>query len=153
PRASEILGQISSAPGVRRLGFDTTLLGAWDTGLPTFLSHLIEESAKAEIEVDRSGLPTEVERLLSLASAVPMRTTAAPAGPPCLGRASASVFAAGAGAMEVLAFTGEVSAAVAGLVTGRVRMRWFQFALLVEEVGVRALPIMTLIGILIGIIL
>jgi phospholipid/cholesterol/gamma-HCH transport system permease protein len=153
PRASEILGQVSSLPGVRRLGFDTTLLGAWDTGLPTFLSHLIEESATAGIEVDRSGLPMDVERLLSLAAAVPVRTTAEPTGPPWLGRASASIFAAGAGAMEVLAFTGEICAALAGLVTGRVRIRGDQFALLVEEVGVRALPIMTLIGTLMGIIM
>jgi phospholipid/cholesterol/gamma-HCH transport system permease protein len=119
----------------------------------TFLRHLIEDSEKANIAVDRRGLPTDVERLLSLASAVPIRTTSEPSGPPWLGRASASVFAAGAGAFEVLAFTGEVCAALAGLVTGRVRIRGFQFALLVEEVGVRALPIMTLIGILIGIIL
>jgi phospholipid/cholesterol/gamma-HCH transport system permease protein len=153
PHASEILGRISSDPGVRRLGFDTTQLGAWDTGLLTFLRNLIEDSEKGRVEVDRNGLPDDVGRLLSLASAVPVRATAEPAGPPWLGRASASVFAAGAGAIEVLAFIGEVCAAVAGLVTGRVRIRGFQFALLIEEVGVRALPIMTLIGTLIGIIL
>jgi phospholipid/cholesterol/gamma-HCH transport system permease protein len=153
PRAADVLGQLKSVPGVRRLGFDTAGLGAWDTGLLTFLRHLIEESAQADVEVDHGGLPADVERLLLLASTVPVRTTGEPAGPPWLGRASASVFAAGAGAIEVLAFTGEVCAAVAGLVTGRVRVRWFQFALLVEEVGVRALPIMTLIGTLIGIIL
>jgi phospholipid/cholesterol/gamma-HCH transport system permease protein len=152
PRASEVLGQLASVPGVRRLSFDTTQLGAWDTGLLTFLRHLVEESEKADIDVDESGLPMDVERLLALASAVPMRTTPEPEGPPWLGRASASVFAAGAGVIAVLAFTGEVCAALAGLVTGRVRMRWFQFALLVEEVGVRALPIMTLIGTLMGII-
>ena len=153
PRASEALERLGPVPGVRRLGFDTTQLGAWDTGLLTFLRHLIEESAKADIDVDHDGLPADVERLLVLASTVPVRMTAEPAGPPWLGRASASVFAVGAGAIEVLAFTGEVCAALAGLVTGRVRIRWFQFALLVEEVGVRALPIMTLIGTLIGIIL
>lgn len=153
PRASEALERLGPVPGVRHLGFDTTQLGAWDTGLLTFLRHLIEESAKADIDVDHDGLPADVERLLVLASTVPVRMTAEPAGPPWLGRASASVFAVGAGAIEVLAFTGEVCAALAGLVTGRVRIRWFQFALLVEEVGVRALPIMTLIGTLIGIIL
>src|SRR5262249_17124102 len=94
-----------------------------------------------------------VERLLSLASAVPVRTTSEPTGPPWLGRASASVFAAGAGAFEALAFTGEGCSALAAGLTGGGRMRWAQFALLVEEVGVRALPIMTLIGTLIGIIL
>jgi phospholipid/cholesterol/gamma-HCH transport system permease protein len=153
PRASEVVEKLRSIRGVRRFSLDTTQLRTWDTGLLTFLRNLFEESARAEFDVDRSGLPTDVERLLSLASAVPVRTTPEPVGPPWLGRASASVFAAGAGAMEVLAFTGEVCAAVAGVVTGRVRIRWFQFALLVEEVGVRALPIMTLIGTLIGIIL
>ena len=150
PRASEIIGQLAPASGVRRLLFDTTQLTAWDTGLLTFLRHLVEESAKANVELDRSGLPPDAERLLSLASAVPVQTTSEPEGPPLLGRAGASVFAAGAGALAVLSFTGEVCAGLAGLAAGRVKMRWFQFALLVEEVGVRALPIMTLIGTLIG---
>ena len=152
PPASEVLTQVRSLAGVRRVSFDTTQLGTWDTGLLTFLRHLIEDGARAALDIDRSGLPTDVERLLSLASAVPVRMAPEPEGPPWLRRASASVFAAGAGAIEVLAFTGEVCAAVAGLVTGRVRIRWFQFALLIEEVGVRALPTMTLIGTLIGII-
>ena len=142
-----------SARGVRRLSFDTSRLGAWDTGLLTFLRHLFEESARAGLEVDRSGLPADVERLLALASAVHGQTPPEPEGPPWLGRAGASVFAARAGAREVLAFIGEVCAGLAGVVTGRVRIRGFQFALLLEEVGVRALPIMTLIGTLIGIIL
>jgi phospholipid/cholesterol/gamma-HCH transport system permease protein len=152
PPASEVLTQVRSLAGVRRVSFDTTQLGTWDTGLLTFLRHLIEDGARAALDIDRSGLPTDVERLLSLASAVPVGMAPEPEGPPWLRRASASVFAAGAGAIEVLAFTGEVCAAVAGLVTGRVRIRWFQFALLIEEVGVRALPTMTLIGTLIGII-
>jgi phospholipid/cholesterol/gamma-HCH transport system permease protein len=153
PPASAVLGELAATTGVHRLSFDTSQLGTWDTGLLTFLRHLIEESAKAGIEVDHGGLPREVERLLALASAVPVRTMAEPTGPPWLGRAGASIFAAGAGAIEVLAFVGELCAAVAGLFTRRVRIRWFQFALLIEEVGVSALPIMTLIGILIGIIL
>jgi phospholipid/cholesterol/gamma-HCH transport system permease protein len=153
PRASGVLEDLRALPGVRRVGFDTSGLGAWDTGLLTFLRPLFEEGARAGLDIDRSGLPRDVERLLALASAVPMGTTPEPEGPPWLGRASASVFAAGAGAIQVLAFTGEVCAAFAGLFTGRVRLRWFQFALLLEEVGVRALPTMTLIGTLIGIIL
>jgi len=153
PRATAVLDQVSTLPGVRRLTFDTSQLGTWDTGLLTFLRHLVEESAKAGIELDRTGLPNDVERLLSLASAVPVRTTSEPEGPPWLGRAGASVYAVGAGAFAALAFTGEVCSALAGLFTGKVKMRWFQFALLVEEVGVRALPIMTLIGTLIGVIL
>ncbi len=154
PPASEVLRDLGSAAGIHRLSFDTTQVGAWDTGLLTFLRNLIEESARVGIEVDHSGLPMDVERLLALASAVPVRAeTPEPAGSARLSRAGASVFAAGAGAFEVLAFSGEVCAAMAGLFTGRVKIRWLQFALLIEEVGVSALPIMTLIGTLIGIIL
>jgi phospholipid/cholesterol/gamma-HCH transport system permease protein len=153
PPASEVLARVSAAfPGVRHVSIDTSQLGAWDTGLLTFLRHLVEDGARADLHIDQSGLPTDVTRLLSLAAAVPMRAAPEPEGPPWLGRASASVFAAGKGAIAVLTFTGEVCAAAAGLVTGRVRIRWFQFALLLEEVGVRALPTMTLIGTLIGII-
>src|SRR5215813_434593 len=56
PRASEIIGQLAPASGVRRLRFDTTQLEAWDTGLLTFLRHLVEESANANVALDRSGL-------------------------------------------------------------------------------------------------
>ena len=154
PRGSEILRALGSAPGVRRLTFDTARLGAWDTGLLTFIRHLIDECNRAGLEVDHSGLPMDVERLLALASAVPTRMMApGPARLPWLGRTGTAVMAAGAAGVEVLAFSGEVCAAFAGLFTGRVRIRWSQFGLLLEEVGVRALPIITLVGTLIGLIL
>ena len=153
PRASEVLDQVPSGSGVRRLVFESERLGAWDTGLLIFLRHLLEDSAQAGLEVDHGGLPDDIERLLQLASAVPVQKPEQPEGPPGIGRARGSIFAVGMGVFLVLAFTGEVFAALGRLVTGRARMRWFQFALLIEEVGVRALPIMTLIGTLIGIIL
>src|SRR5262249_25453720 len=62
-----------SVPGARRLAFDTTGLGAWDTGFLTFIRHLLDECARAGIEVDHTGLPVDVEKRLELAAAVPMR--------------------------------------------------------------------------------
>lgn len=154
PRAAEILKTPGSAPGVHRLTFETSQLGAWDTGLLTFIRHLIDESGRAGIEVDHTGLPRDVERLLALASAVPTRVMAPePARLPWLGRAGTAAMDTGAAAVEVLAFVGEAGAAFAGLFTGRVKIRWPQFGLLLYEVGVRALPIITLVGTLIGIIL
>jgi phospholipid/cholesterol/gamma-HCH transport system permease protein len=152
PRAAAVLEQVKALAGVERLTFDTTHIGSWDTGLLTFLRNLIAQSESAGIAVDHGGLPVDVERLLALASAVPMRTTAPPAESPW-SRAGSSVFAAGRGFFEVLTFAGEICLAFAGLITGKVRLRWLPFALLVEEVGVSALPIMTLIGTLMGIIL
>ena len=154
PRASDVLRTPGTVPGIRRLAFDTTQLGAWDTGLLTFIRHLIEKSERAGIEVDHAGLPGEVERLLALASAVPSR----PPEPERTrlswpGRAGIAVIDTGTAAVAVLAFVGEACAAFAGLFTGRVKIRWSQFGLLLYEVGVRALPIITLVGTLIGLIL
>ncbi len=154
PRAAEVLRTSGSAPGVRRLTFDTAQLGAWDTGLLTFIRHLIEESERAGIEVDHTGLPVDVERLLALASTVPTHLMAPePARLPWLGRAGTAVVDTGTAAVEVLTFVGEACAAFAGLFTGRVKIRWSQFGPLLHEVGVRALPIITLVGTLVGLIL
>jgi phospholipid/cholesterol/gamma-HCH transport system permease protein len=148
-----VLERARSLGDVQRITFDTIGVETWDTGLLTFLRNLIAQSESAGIIVDHSGLPADVERLLSLASAVPVRATAEPGESPWIGRAGSSVFAAGKGFLELLTFTGEICAAFWGLITGRVRVRWLPFALLIEEVGVSALPIMTLIGTLMGVIL
>jgi len=155
PVASDVLAPLTSPPAVRRLAFDTRQLGAWDTGLLTFLRHVIEDAEHAGIEIDHDGLPEDVERLLELASAVPVRDTTTPAPVPLswFRRAAGSVLAVGRVGVEVLAFAGELCVAFGGLLARRVRIRGDHFLLLLEEVGVSALPIMTLIGTLIGVIL
>ena len=154
PSAADVLKMPGYVRGVRHLTFDTTQLGAWDTGLLTFIRHLIDESQRAGIEVDHTGLPADVERLLALASAVPTRgIVPEPVRLPWLGRAGTTVIETGRATVAVLAFVGEACDAFAGLFTGRVKIRWSQFGLLLYEVGVRALPIITLVGTLIGLIL
>jgi phospholipid/cholesterol/gamma-HCH transport system permease protein len=154
PLAAVVLRSLTSPTPVRRVTFDTDRLDVWDTGLLTFLRNLMGEAERAGLQIDHDGLPQEVERLLALASAVPVRQAAPePAGTRRFGRAVTSTFALWAAAVEVLTFTGEICAAFAGLFTRKVRIRGFQFALLIEEVGVSALPIMTLIGTLMGVIL
>jgi phospholipid/cholesterol/gamma-HCH transport system permease protein len=154
PRAADVLRTAGFTPSVRRLAFDTAGLAGWDTGLLTFVRNITDESGRAGIVVDRSGLPVDVQHLLALAAAVPMpSTTLGPAPPPWLGRFGTTVIATGRAAVDVLGFVGEACAAFAGLFTGRVKIRWSQFGLLLYEVGVRALPIITLVGTLIGIIL
>jgi hypothetical protein len=102
PRAATILQQVRSLGDVERLTFETTGISAWDTGLLTFLRNLIAQSESASIVVDHSGLPVDVERLLALASTVPVRTTSLDSDQlPWLTRAGSSFFALGAGFVEV----------------------------------------------------
>ena len=154
PRAADVLNIPGFVPGRRRLAFDTAQLGAWDTGLLTFIRHVLEDSERAGIAVDHAGLPPDVERLLALASAVPMHEMSPePARLPWLGRIGRTVIDTGTAVVGVLGFVGEACIAFASLLTGRVKIRWPQFGLLLYEVGVRALPIITLVGTLIGLIL
>src|SRR5262249_62102266 len=105
-------------------------------------------------EVDRTGLPVDVEKLLELAAAVPMRLVAPePVRLSWLRRAGTAVIATATAAIGLLGFTGEACAALAGLFTGRVKSRWPQLALLLYEIRGRALPIITLIGTLLRLLL
>ncbi len=54
---------------VCRLTFDATALGAWDSGLLTFLAGVIKAGAERGIEADQSELPKGIRRLLAMAFA------------------------------------------------------------------------------------
>jgi energy-coupling factor transporter ATP-binding protein EcfA2 len=71
PPASELENQLEFRPGIRRVAFDTGRLTGWDSGLLTFLSKIIALCSKSNIYVDKEGLPSAVQRLIALASAVP----------------------------------------------------------------------------------
>ncbi|MBI2312782.1 MAG: ABC transporter permease [Betaproteobacteria bacterium] len=139
---------------LRRLRFGAAELGAWDSGLPTFLAELIKRCAERGIEVDRSGLPLGVQRLLAMAFAVPERELAraeAPGG--LLARVGTATLEFFRGAPEMLRFLGEVTLSLGRFVTGRAHYRRAELWLLVEQVGPRALVIVSVISFLVGLIL
>jgi phospholipid/cholesterol/gamma-HCH transport system permease protein len=154
PAAGAVTGDLVAGSPVRRLVFDTAAVTAWDTALLTFASRVLEESGAAGIEVDPSGLPDGVRRLLALAAAVPERRAGRDES-----RASwlarvgiASVRAAG-GAVEMLAFLGSAVLALGAFTRGRARFQAADLALIIQECGPRALPIVSLISFLVGVIL
>lgn len=55
--------------------------------------------------------------------------------------------------LESVTFTGEVANSVSGLLRFRVRMRWRDFWLVVQSNSAGALPIVTLISFLVGLII
>jgi phospholipid/cholesterol/gamma-HCH transport system permease protein len=130
-------------------------LSAWDTGLLAFLFTLLRVCAEQNITVDQDGLPEGVRHLLALAAPGPepkisrqgggregllMRT----------GTATLHFFRDGP---EMLRFLGEVTFALGRLLSGRVRFRWNDLWLEIEVVGPRALPIVSVISFLVGLIL
>jgi phospholipid/cholesterol/gamma-HCH transport system permease protein len=139
----------------RRLAFDSEGLSGWDSGLLTFLTRLVAESERSGVEVDRRGLPEGVRRLLALAAAVPERrdTGRGAGGTPWLAQIGGAALTAAQGARELLTFLGEASRAFARLLIGRARYRRSDLLLVLQEVGAQALPIVSLISFLVGVIL
>jgi phospholipid/cholesterol/gamma-HCH transport system permease protein len=140
---------------VRRLGFDASGLTDWDSGLLTFVAGIGKSCANLGIAVDGSGLPPGAQRLLAMAAAVPEQKLAGRDGGPLgifdqVGTATLEFFR---GAPQMLGFLGEVVLSLLRLISGRARFRARDLWLEIEEVGPRALPIVSVISFLVGLIL
>jgi phospholipid/cholesterol/gamma-HCH transport system permease protein len=155
PSADAVVKQFESLPQIKRLTFDTKDLGEFDTALLTFLKSVIGDCAKMKIRVDREGLPKGVQRLLDLASAVPeqkgaRRETTRESFLTTVGN-QAIHFAHSTG--EMLGFIGETFLAFIRLLRGKAPFRRSDFVVTIQQCGADALPIVTLISFLVGLIL
>jgi phospholipid/cholesterol/gamma-HCH transport system permease protein len=155
PAVAELQQQLDAADRVQHLTFDTQDLGAWDSGLLTFLRKIDELARQRQIAVDRSGLPDGIRRLLDLAAAVPDRQGArrGDGRESILARIGQGGIAAAEAAADMLRFIGEAFLALLQLLRGRASFRASDFVLLLQECGAQALPIVTLISFLVGAIL
>src|SRR5512144_1859862 len=73
PPVDSVEQALAAEPPPRQVSFDTAQLKAWDSGLLTFLSRVVEHCTEHGIAIDRAGLPVGVRRLLDLAEKVPER--------------------------------------------------------------------------------
>jgi phospholipid/cholesterol/gamma-HCH transport system permease protein len=141
--------------GVRRIRFEDAGLGAWDSSLILFLLEIADFAEARGIEIDTANLPAGACRLLSLARLARSRTekrrdTAPPA---LLERIGRGALRALDQVLSVLSFLGQVVQAFSNLAVGRARLRPSDLALFVQQTGAEALPIVTLISVLAGLIL
>jgi phospholipid/cholesterol/gamma-HCH transport system permease protein len=152
--AAQILEAVTDR-GRGRLVLEGQRLTAWDSGLLIFLRAVMAEAARRGITVDLAELPAGVRRLLALSTSVPTRKdTAGQATTPSLltriGLATGRTARAG---VDVLAFLGEASLSLVSLLAGKARFRRSEFFIVLQEVGAQALPIVSLITFLVGVIL
>ncbi|MCJ7830186.1 MAG: ABC transporter permease, partial [Desulfobacterales bacterium] len=155
PSAEAVDDHLEGLPGIRRLLFDTGALAGWDSGLLIFLRQVFDACARRNISVNQEGLPPGVRRMLALATAVPENRHIPPegAGEPFLQRVGTWAGAWGRSSIEMLAFLGELTLAFWGLVRGRARFRRSDLILIIQECGAQALPVVSLISVLVGLIL
>jgi phospholipid/cholesterol/gamma-HCH transport system permease protein len=154
PAPSEVESAIGES-GLQRVRFTAEGLESWDTGILTFLAAVIERLRRRSIDIDLSGLPRGVQRLLELAEAVPEKEGARQANdrPPWLSRLGTATSRAGEGGIEFVSFVGEVSIALFNALRLKARIPIADVWLFVQGAGAEALPIVTLISFLVGLIL
>ncbi len=155
PRFPDLVARSTAAAGtVRSVSFDAAELGEWDSSLLIFLMQVESFCEEHALALDSAPLPAQVPRLLALAHAVPERVqTKVPDPGSLVTRIGETALAIWGDLLSAIRFTGEIAIAVAGLPTRRVHMRWREFWVVVQTNSSGALPIVTLIALLVGVII
>jgi phospholipid/cholesterol/gamma-HCH transport system permease protein len=155
PGADKVQQTLEGRPGIRNIVFDTRQLASWDTGLLTFLVNVRTFCSRQKISLNSDGLPPGAQRLLELASAVPEKKDARQAEGrvaflASLGNQTVDLFRS---AGEMLEFLGDTVIAALRLLQGKAQYRRSDLGLITQAVSAQALPIVSLICFLVGLIL
>ncbi len=155
PALDAVESRLAEGPEIRGVSFGSAALGEWDSSLLTYLRQLMRLCAARQVAVDLTGLPEGARRLLTLAAAVPPQDDARAAGARDLFLASvgADVIEFCKSCGELIGFVGATFVAGARLLTGRARFRPQDLRGFLLDCGARALPIVSLISLLVGLIL
>ncbi|OIO59547.1 MAG: hypothetical protein AUJ82_05660 [Verrucomicrobia bacterium CG1_02_43_26] len=139
----------------KKLVFYTQELHSWDSSLLVFLVHCYELCQKKGVFFEKASLPVGIQQLLTLSQSVPEkkighkkefhRSFVYKVG--IIGLSFADSTA------EVFTFIGEVARSFMRLVAGKAQFRWSDCAVIMQNVGAEALPIVSLISFLVGLIM
>jgi phospholipid/cholesterol/gamma-HCH transport system permease protein len=154
PRFDRLVEERPRREAVRALEFDAAELGEWDSSLLTFLVQGLNYCEAHDLAFRDDGLPEGIARLLELARAVPERHLGSEdVNPSFAARVGMRSVNAWDATLAFVAFTGEVTQGFARLLSRRARLRWRDFWVVVQSNGSGALPLVTLISFLVGLII
>ncbi len=155
PPLEAVLAKLGDGSDIKRLVFSTETLGRWDSLLMTELIRLVDYGAKQGIQVDTTTLPEGIQGLLSLVYAVPER-----AGARRQEMRTPWLEIIGKGGLRIvkdiqalMVFIGETALSGFALMRGKARFRSVDLWMNIQDCGPSALPIVTLISLLVGLIL
>lgn len=151
----DFLSHLQSAPETQNVILDAEQLGRWDSSLVSYLVMLNALSKKQNVQVDVSGLPEGIVRLIALAEAVPERKGVAKQSVKLSAVDSLGQFVIHAFGqfMAFITFLGETLLALGRLVKGKAVFRRQDLLIFLTDTGPSSLGIVTLISVLIGMIL
>jgi phospholipid/cholesterol/gamma-HCH transport system permease protein len=155
PSIEELEKRLRSESKLQKISFDTLQVAGWDSSLLTFLIDISRLCDRQKVSIDSAGLPDGVPRLLTIAAAVPEKkdTGKAARRESFLTRVGESATVSFQSAADMLGFIGEAFVTFIKMFGGKTRFRSYDLVLLIRQCGADALPIVTLISLLVGLIL
>lgn len=155
PDAGPLDAALATSPRVKSVVFDAAGVKKFDSALPAYLMRCLEIAKMHGATLDTTALPEAVKRLMTLALARPVRESVEH-------RDECFTFLHHVGEWGLQAarswekamdFLGRTVLALLALLTGRARFRRGDLMYFIQQCGVDALPIVTLISFLTGMIM
>ncbi|MDQ1333082.1 MAG: phospholipid/cholesterol/gamma-HCH transport system permease protein [Thermodesulfobacteriota bacterium] len=155
PSADRVLKEIASGPRVARIAFDAAAMTDWDSGFLIFLTRVIDACSKDGVAAYTKGLPEGARKLLALAATVPEKKGIGKGAirASFLSRVGEETVDFFLSSREILDFIGEAFVAFTRFVAGKARFRGSDLTRILQDCGIEALPIVSLISLLVGLIL
>ncbi len=155
PDAGKVCAEARSCGASERLVCHAEGLEKWDSALVAWLMQLQEECRGHGLELVPEGLPEGVRRLLDLAASTEESAESPRGKPPggLLARIGRGTLVGLNSSAEAVTFLGEVILSFGRLLRGRAVFRGADLWLAVQNAGARALPLVSLISLLVGTIL
>jgi phospholipid/cholesterol/gamma-HCH transport system permease protein len=153
--AESILDTLDLGARPERVIVDLSGVGRWDSALVSLMVQFRRSCEARAIEMEPRDMPEGVRRLVDLALAVPeqvgaKRTERRPNFIESMGQQTLDAVRSSG---EMLSFLGETIIALGNALKGRARFRRSDVLLVLQDCGPQALPIVTLISFLVGMIL
>ncbi len=153
PSLSQTMRDLEALEGLERIRVRGQDVSLWDSALLVFLERVRKLSREKQVELEFLDLPEGVERLLKLAGTVSRKETGEKAPPlPLVDRIGKEFLKWLSAAGEMVDFIGQAALAFVNLVLGRAQLRRSDLLAIVQECSVNALPIVSLISVLVGLI-
>ncbi len=155
PSAERLRQELASHPQLKQVRIINQPVSSWDTSLPVFINRLIGVCAEAGLPLDSTDLPDGVQQLLNMAKAIPPvalsgRQGAAPGVFEQIGIMTLNLWQ---GLPHNMRFIGEIILSFVRLARGKAQFRPNDLLLIIQQVGPNALPIVSLVSFLVGLIL
>ncbi|MDR2776571.1 MAG: ABC transporter permease [Puniceicoccales bacterium] len=153
--AEEFIEKILSKPSIQRVDLKFVDLKSWDSVLINFLVHILNSCESKNLTINVDDIPIGIRRLIELSKTSPVRSISSD------GQKKSTIleFIGGIGLLfffslrTFLGFIGKLRMGITSFIGGKVKIRSQEFTVVLQEVGVKALPIVFLISFLVGLII